>query len=90
MCMWKCTSWKDVINTELLNHPHSGNKIPLREFKDCKSTHVIYKLSCPCGLLYIGQSKQPLKQQISEYKIKSAKTCPLHYISVGLKAGGVC
>lgn len=35
MCMWKCTSWKDVINTELLNHPHAGNKIPLREFKDC-------------------------------------------------------
>ena len=63
-----CACCNNTSDKKSFNHPHTGRKIPIREFINCKSTHVIYMLSCPCGLAYVGQTKRPLKQRISEHK----------------------
>ncbi|KAL7370285.1 hypothetical protein ABVT39_024899 [Epinephelus coioides] len=63
-----CACCNNTTNTKSFNHPHTGKKIPIQEFINCKSTHVVYMLSCPCGLVYVGQTKRPLKQRISEHK----------------------
>ncbi|OCT98369.1 hypothetical protein XELAEV_18010601mg [Xenopus laevis] len=34
----------------------------------CKSTHVVYLLKCPCGLLYVGQTSREVKLRIQEHE----------------------
>ncbi len=41
---------------------------PMHEFINCMSTHVIYKLICPCGKIYVGQTKRNFKLRIAEHK----------------------
>lgn len=46
----------------------TGERYKIKEFINCTSTHVIYMLKCPCGLIYIGQTKRNLKLRIAEHK----------------------
>ncbi len=64
-----CAFCNNTTKTKLFNHSHTGRKIPITEFINCKSSHVIYMLLCPCSLAYVKkQTKRPLKQWISEHK----------------------
>lgn len=42
----------------------NGRKFDIKEFILCNSTHVVYALQCPCGLMYLGQTK---KKWLNEY-----------------------
>lgn len=64
----KCAHCSHTFDTKTFGHPHSGKKYPIKEFINCLSTHVVYMLKCPCGLMYIGQTKRNLKLRIAEHK----------------------
>lgn len=45
-----------------------GKSYSINSFINCNSTHAIYLLKYPCGLVYIGQTKRQLTMRISEHK----------------------
>lgn len=38
------------------------------KFKILSYIHIIYYLNCPCCLVYVGQSKRPLKPTTAEHQ----------------------
>ena len=64
----ECACCNNTTATKTFPHPHTGKKIPIKGFINCKSTHIVYMLVCPCGQAYVGKTKRPLKQRISEHK----------------------
>lgn len=64
----RCAHCSNTHNTKVFTHPHTGEKHNIKEFINCLSTHVVYMLKCPCGLIYIGQTKRNLKLRIAEHK----------------------
>lgn len=40
----------------------------LKEFYNCSSDYVVYDLTCPCGLIYVGRTIQALRQRFSEHR----------------------
>lgn len=54
--------------TAVRQHPHTDKKFRITNRITCKSNYVVYLLKCPCGLGYVGKTKQELKTRISEHK----------------------
>ena len=67
-CGAGCACCNNTTNTTTFKHPMTGQKIPIKQFIDCKSTMCVYLLTCPCGKAYVGQTKRQLKIRISEHK----------------------
>ena len=63
-----CSQCSNSTNAKYFTHPRTGKRFKVKSFINCNSTHVVYLLKCPCGLAYIGQTKQPLKILIGEHK----------------------
>lgn len=40
----------------------------LKEFHNCSSDFVVYELTCPCGLIYVGRSIRALRQRFGEHR----------------------
>ncbi|CAJ0968348.1 unnamed protein product, partial [Ranitomeya imitator] len=40
----------------------------IKNFFICESSYVMYLIKCPCGLLYIGETTQPVRDRISKHK----------------------
>lgn len=40
----------------------------LKEFFNCSSDFVVYGLSCPCNLMYVGQIIRPLRQRFRKHR----------------------
>lgn len=64
----RCTHCSHTHNTKVFSHPQTGEKYKIKEFINCMSTHVVYMLKCPCGMIYIGQTKRNLKLRIAKHK----------------------
>ncbi|KAL2083743.1 hypothetical protein ACEWY4_021516 [Coilia grayii] len=64
----RCIHCANTSNTKTFAHPQSGQIYRIKDFINCSSTHVIYVLTCPCGLMYVGQTKRNLKLRIAEHK----------------------
>lgn len=45
----------------------NGREFDIREFISGNSTHVVYALQCPFGLMYIGCTKRTLGKRVSEH-----------------------
>lgn len=45
-----------------------------KQYANCNTTHVIYRLDCKCGCFYIGLTKRRLRDRVAEHKyaIKTA------------------
>ena len=50
------------------NFHTNGKTYPLKDFYNCSSEFVVYGLSCPCGLLYIGRTIRPLRERFGEHR----------------------
>ncbi|CAJ0927184.1 unnamed protein product [Ranitomeya imitator] len=77
-----------VIKGDVFHHPHSGKRYNIKGYFTCDSSFVIYAIKCPCGLLYIGETTQPIRSRISKHK--STIRCqnlllplPSHFIAKG-------
>lgn len=44
-----------------------GKTYPIKGFHTCSSDHVIYCLTCPCGLFYVGRTIRPLRKRFGEH-----------------------
>ncbi|CAJ0947650.1 unnamed protein product [Ranitomeya imitator] len=83
-----CNQCNSVIKGDTFHHPHSGKRYNIKGFFTCDSSFVIYAIKCPCGLLYIGETTQPIRSRISKHK--STIRCqnlllplPSHFVSKG-------
>lgn len=45
-----------------------GKTYPLNEFYNCSSDFVVYGLTCPCGLIYVGRTIRPVRQRFGEHR----------------------
>ncbi len=63
-----CAQCSNTYKTYHFSHPHTNKKFPINSVITCDSMHVVYMLSCPCGLVYVGKTTRKLKQRISEHK----------------------
>ncbi len=61
------TYYSNTYDTKEFCHPHTGRKYEITECNNCMSTHVIYMLKCPCGFIYVGQTKRYLKLRTAEH-----------------------
>lgn len=49
-------------------HSNSTSRdFSIKSFITCSTTHVVYLLSCPCGLHYVGRTVRSLKVRLSEH-----------------------
>ncbi len=63
-----CACCSNSSDSKHFLHPCTGRKYNIGSFINCSSTHVVYILKCPCGLVYVAQTKQALKVCIAEHK----------------------
>ena len=54
--------------TSKLKCSKSGKKYTINKFITCSSVNVIYLLTCPCGLQYIGKNNRQLRIRINEHR----------------------
>ncbi|XP_041447426.1 uncharacterized protein LOC121403682 [Xenopus laevis] len=64
----RCNQCSSVIRTNVFTHPHTGKKFELRGHFTCDTEYVVYMLKCPCGLAYVGETVQPIRDRISQHK----------------------
>ncbi|XP_077113688.1 uncharacterized protein LOC143768964 [Ranitomeya variabilis] len=81
-----CACCSNVIKSNTITHPQSGKQIPIRGFFTCESKNVVYTVKCPCGLLYVGETTQHIRERISSHKstIRCKKTwlpLPYHFVA---------
>ncbi|PIO39511.1 hypothetical protein AB205_0069860 [Aquarana catesbeiana] len=46
---------------------HKGKLYVIPDFFNCGSDYVVYCLTCPCGLLYVGRTIRPLRKRFGEH-----------------------
>lgn len=63
-----CAHCSSVSKGEYFTHPHTGKRYPINGFYTCNSNFVVYIIRCPCGLLYVGETTQRVKDRISKHK----------------------
>ena len=67
----RCKPCKEVKNLkrglDRFSSPTNRQEFEIKQFITCNTTHVVYALRCPCGLLYIGRTKRQLKIRIGEH-----------------------
>ncbi|XP_056408807.1 uncharacterized protein LOC130317324 [Hyla sarda] len=63
-----CIQCNSIIKGDRTHHPRSGESIPLKGFFTCDTNFVIYLLKCPCGLAYVGETTQKIRDRISQHK----------------------
>ncbi|XP_029475942.1 corrinoid adenosyltransferase isoform X1 [Rhinatrema bivittatum] len=49
-------------------HPHSGCLYKLSGTSDCNTRGVVYVITCPCQLLYVGKTQRSIKTCIIEHR----------------------
>ncbi|CAJ0940590.1 unnamed protein product [Ranitomeya imitator] len=71
-------------------HPclHCNQCKKYKNFSTCDTSFVVYLIKCPCGLLYVGETTQSMRDRISKHK--STIRCknmllplPYHFITQG-------
>ncbi|CAH2247451.1 Hypothetical predicted protein [Pelobates cultripes] len=63
-----CVTCSHMTPARTFFHPHNNRKYTIRYTITCKTTHVIYKLSCPCGLCYIGKTETAICERIRGHR----------------------
>ncbi len=63
-----CQQCNFTYKTTTFTHPYTAKSFKIRGTISCKTANVIYLLRCPCGLCYVGKTRRPLKNRISEHR----------------------
>ncbi|OCT55870.1 hypothetical protein XELAEV_18002621mg, partial [Xenopus laevis] len=50
------------------DHPHRDQKYQIRGYNMCDTNFVVYMLVCPCGLVYVGETTQKVKDRFSQHR----------------------
>ncbi|OCT55183.1 hypothetical protein XELAEV_18004037mg [Xenopus laevis] len=62
-----CANCNNISKGAYFTHPHAGRKININTFYTYDSTYVIYLIKCPCGLAYVGETTQKVKNRIKQH-----------------------
>lgn len=77
-----CNQCDLVVKSKGFTHPHTLQIYTTRHFINCKTTHVIYILSCSrCDAFYVGRTKRRLQDRLAEHKY-AAKVKNMDYAMV--------
>lgn len=57
-----------MIKEKCFSHPHKGYSASIKAHYTCQSSYVIYIIECRCGLLYVGETTQKVREQIARHK----------------------
>lgn len=63
-----CTSCHNIQKTDHFICFSTGRRYNIRQFITCSSVNVIYLLSCPCGLQYVGCTRRQLRVRLNEHR----------------------
>ncbi|CAJ0968324.1 unnamed protein product [Ranitomeya imitator] len=80
-----CLQCSNIIKGDSFTHPRSGKRFSIKGHFTCNTTFVVYLIKCPCGLGYVGETTQHIRDRISQHKstIRCCKTLlpvPAHFI----------
>ncbi|OCT62596.1 hypothetical protein XELAEV_18043680mg [Xenopus laevis] len=65
-----------------------GTPIIIRGYYTCATTFAIYRIKCPCGLMYVRQTSRTVRERIREHKSairtkKVEQTVASHFVEKG-------
>ncbi|XP_077137512.1 uncharacterized protein LOC143803305 [Ranitomeya variabilis] len=71
-----CLQCGNIQRGSSIYHPQTGKAIPIKGFYTCESTFVVYLIKCPCGLAYVGETTQMVRDRVAQHKstIRCKKT----------------
>ncbi|CAJ0918391.1 unnamed protein product [Ranitomeya imitator] len=80
-----CHQCSNVLKGDSFTHPRSGKRFPIKGQFTCNSSFVVYLIKCPCGLGYVGETTQHIRDRISKHKstIRCGRTLlpiPAHFL----------
>lgn len=83
-----CSCCGNILKGDSFSHPYTGEKYKVRQRFRCSSSFVVYVITCPCGLYYVGEMTMEVKARISKPKstIKKGQIelpVPAHFIEKG-------
>lgn len=63
-----CACCSHMLRGDTFTHPHTGQVFKIRQRYTCTSRFVIYMITCPCGLVYVGETTMEIRMRISKHK----------------------
>ena len=65
-----CPHCSHIIQSKTFMDLRTKETFKIREFYNCSTTHVIYRLTCCCseGYFYVGRTKRRLRDRLAEHK----------------------
>ncbi|CAJ0955650.1 unnamed protein product [Ranitomeya imitator] len=84
----QCAQCANVLKGPSISHPQTGDDITFTGFFTCESLPVVYAIKCPCGMIYVGETTQAVKDLISHHKSdirckKNHLPVPYHFNTAG-------
>lgn len=79
-----CISCPLMSKGDTFTHPHTAEQYKIKQYLTCTTDWVVYVLWCPCGLLYVGETKNEFKTRLNNhrYSIRKARNdlpVPKHF-----------
>ncbi|KAE8631062.1 hypothetical protein XENTR_v10001061 [Xenopus tropicalis] len=63
-----CVTCRCLLTGPDFPHPHTGKRLKIHSRLGCLSTYVVYIITCPCGLYYVGKTVTTLRERISNHR----------------------
>ncbi|CAH2251580.1 Hypothetical predicted protein, partial [Pelobates cultripes] len=63
-----CLACNFMTPGKTFNHPRSGKVYKIKYHITCQTTHVIYRIICPCGLIYVGKTSNDLRERMRGHR----------------------
>uniref|UniRef100_A0A803J8T0 Reverse transcriptase domain-containing protein n=1 Tax=Xenopus tropicalis TaxID=8364 RepID=A0A803J8T0_XENTR len=68
-----CVTCRCLLSGPDFPHPHTGRRIKIKHRLSCTSSYVVYIITCPCGLYYVGKTVNMLKERIGNHRSAISK-----------------
>lgn len=68
---WACCN--HMVRGHTFGHPQPGQIFKIKQRYTCTSRFVVYVITCPCGLMYMGETTMEIRMRISKHK---STICP--------------
>ncbi|KAM9330952.1 uncharacterized protein KIAA0825 homolog [Gastrophryne carolinensis] len=82
----KCSICKHMLPTKEVSNPFTGQRFVLRDFINCNSKSVVYAIKCSCIKLYVGETKNTLKNRVQAH-LSNIRLASRDFEKAGEEAG---
>lgn len=73
-----CSHCDTVVCTDSFVDVFTQKTYTSKQFANCNSTYVVYRLECECGCFYVGRTKRKFRERLAEHKY-AIRTHNLNY-----------